>query len=140
LTAVVLRVVHLGRVAVVTAMLAGALTAASAALRVGSPASAAAGGAFMLADFALIRLLVSRVIRPGGSRALAFVALIVKVMLFVGLLAVVALQLPVEPLSFAAGASMLPAAFVLEAIWLGDPVGPLEPPARAGGGANTNLD
>lgn len=94
----------------------------------------------MLADFALIRLLVSRVIRPGESRATALVLMIFKVMLFVGLLAVVILQLPVEPLSFAAGASMLLAAFVLEAVWLGDPVGPLEPPVRAGGGVNTNLD
>lgn len=136
----VLRVVHLGRVAAVTAALVGVLAGASALSNLGSPVGMAAGGAFMLVDFALIRLLVSRVIRPGGSRAMALVLMIVKVMVFVGLLAVVVLQLPVEPLSFAAGASMLPVAFVLEAVWLGDPVGPLEPPAKAGSGVNTKLD
>lgn len=87
--------------------------------------SVALGGAFMLGNFHLLRMLVSRLIRPAsgrGQRWWAIVVLALKSLLAVLLVAAVVFQFPVAPLSFAFGASMLLVAAVLEAVLLGEPV------------------
>lgn len=104
-----------------SAVLVGLAAALSAMGSLGDVASVLAGGAFMLADFHLIRILVSRLIRPGAGRALAYGGLALKFLLVLVLVVAVFRQWPVEPLSFAAGASMLLVAALLEATWLGTP-------------------
>jgi hypothetical protein len=94
----------------------------AALAKVGRPSSIVAGGGFMLADFHLIRLLVSRLIAPGMSQGWTVLLLTIKFLLAVGLIAGVLFQLPVEPISFAVGASTLLAAIVLDACALGEPV------------------
>ncbi|MFQ5477701.1 MAG: hypothetical protein ACE5E4_03705 [Candidatus Binatia bacterium] len=79
----------------------------------------------MLANFHLIRLLVSRLIRGGTSRAWSLVLFTLKLLLGIGLVAGTLYQLPVEPLSFAVGATMLLVAALLDATLLGEPVGAL---------------
>ncbi|RMD85960.1 MAG: hypothetical protein D6815_00780 [Candidatus Dadabacteria bacterium] len=95
----------------------------SAATGCGSPASLAAGGLFMAVDFHLIRLLVSTVMTPGRSRTAAFLLVAAKGGLLLGLLGFLFYRFPLEPLSFAAGTSLLLAAAVADAVWLGEPVG-----------------
>jgi hypothetical protein len=87
--------------------------------------SVAAGGAVMLANFHLIRMLVSLLMARGSGRwaqASGLVLLTLKLLLGLVLVAGVLYQFPVEPMSFAAGASMLLVACVLEAAWFGEPV------------------
>lgn len=106
-------------------MHAGAVLAAAAAsyaLRAGDPLSVLLGGAVMGANFALLRIIAayacSAAARPGRPRraALAVAAFVLKFALFLALLAAVFLRLPVEGLSFAAGATPLLVAFVIEAL------------------------
>jgi hypothetical protein len=120
-----LRRVSLPRVAKLILVLTTATTACAVVTGVGDAWSIALGGAFTLANFHLIRMLVSLLIRPelgrrAGPRALVLVTL--KLLLVVALVAGVVYQLPVAPLSFAIGASTLLVACVLEAGVLGDPV------------------
>jgi hypothetical protein len=114
--------VRVGRVA---AALVVAATLLAAATGVGHPWSVAGGGAFMLADYHLIRLLVSRLIRPGASYAWTVVLLSLKFVLVIALIVGVFYQFPVAPMSFAFGASMLMVAAVLDAVWLGDDIDPV---------------
>jgi hypothetical protein len=101
------------------------LTAAAAVLggvAGADPVGVALGGTFMLGNFHLIRLLVSRLMTAEpeqGARAWAMVLLTLKLLLSVLLVAAVIYQFPVAPLSFAIGASMLLVAAVLEATLLG---------------------
>ena len=120
------RLVEPARVGRSCAFLVAAAVTASALSGLGSPVSLLAGGAFMLADFHLIRILVSRLIRPGAGRALAFGGLALKFLLVLALVVAVFYQWPVEPLSFAVGASMLLVAAVLDAVWLGTPTETVE--------------
>lgn len=113
------RLVEPLRVGRVSAVLVAVLAAAIALGGVGDVTSVLAGGAFMLVDFHLIRILVSRLIKPGAGRGLVFVGLGLKFLLVLGLVVAVFRQWPVEPLSFAAGASMLLVAALLDATVLG---------------------
>jgi hypothetical protein len=98
---------------------------ASAALTgLGEARSLLAGGAFMVLDFHLIRMLVSRLIRPGGSQAWTVLLLTLKFVLVVALIVGVFYQFPVAPMSFAFGASLLLVAAVLDAVWLGEEIEP----------------
>ncbi|RMF19966.1 MAG: hypothetical protein D6760_12495 [Deltaproteobacteria bacterium] len=110
----------MGRSALGLTALAAGLSAAAGW---GRWESVVAGGAFMTADFHLIRLLVSRLMAPERSRTAALALLTAKVVLVLLLLAGLFVRLPIEPLSFALGATLLPVAAVLDAVWLGDPVG-----------------
>jgi hypothetical protein len=115
---------RIGRVAVV--LTCGAVVV-SVLTGVGDPQGVAAGGAVMVLNYHLIRTLVSRLITPRGSRLPAIGALVLKF----GLMGVLVLGLfyrfPVEPMSFAFGASLLSVAAVLDATLLGRPI----PPAAA---------
>ncbi len=114
---------RIGRVAV-------ALTCGAAVVSVltglGDPLGVAVGGAFMLLNYRLIRTLVSRLIAPGVGRFPALGALVLKF----GLMGVLVLGLfyrfPVEPMSFAFGASLLSVAAVLDATLLGRPIPPAD--------------
>jgi len=123
-----LRTVSLGRISVVTGLLVGLLASLAALTAVAEPPSILLGGAFMLADFHLIRLLVSRLIAPGMSQGWTVLLLTAKFLFGIVLIAGVMYQLPVEPLSFAAGASVLLVAIVLDASVFGSPVEPGEGP------------
>ena len=128
------RVADLRRLALVAGLLTLGMAAAAAVAGVGAPVSLLLGGAFMLANLYLIRMLVSRLIRPGAGRGSTVFLLVSKFFLVLLLLAGVLYQFPVDPLSFAAGATTLVVAAVLEAVWLGSPAPPLpteeEPPAK----------
>lgn len=113
------RLVEPLRVGRVSAVLVAVLAAATVLGGVGDVTSVLVGGAFMLADFHLIRILVSRLIKPGAGRGLAFVGLGLKFLLVLALVVAVFRQWPVEPLSFAAGVSMLLVAALLDATVLG---------------------
>ena len=113
------RLVEPLRVGRVSAVLVAVLAAAIALCGVGDVTSVLVGGAFMLADFHLIRILVSRLIKPGAWPGLAFAGLGLKFLLVLALVVAVFRQWPIEPHSFAAGASMLRVAALLDATVLG---------------------
>ena len=117
-----LRKVEPARVSAISVFLLAALVPLSALVGLGHPASIACGGAFMLANFYLIRLLVYRLIKPGVSRALTMALLAAKFLLIIALVGGVMYQWPVEPLSFALGASVLLVAALVDATVLGEPV------------------
>ena len=103
----------------------------------GSPRDIVLGAGFMIGDFLLIRILVSRLMRPAANRGLTLLLLQAKFIMVLLLFAGVMMQWHVEPMSFALGASLLLVALLLEAMLTGDPVPDLEPDAAgvaAGGG------
>ncbi len=118
-----LRSVDLGRVVRLTMAMVAAAAAVAALSGAAAPVSLLLGGAFMLVNVHLIRLLVSRQITPGASKGVAFALLGAKLLLLSLLLVAVFRQFPVAPLSFAFGASLLLVAAVAEAVLLGEPVG-----------------
>lgn len=117
-----LRTVSLNRVVLWTVVLAAAAAALAALCGIGSPRDVGIGAAVMLGNFSLIRMLVSRLITPRASKAATLFLVFAKFGLMLGLVAAVFLQFPVEPLSFATGATQLLVACVLEAALLGRPV------------------
>ena len=121
-----LRTVSLNRVVVGTVVLTVATAAAGSMSDLADPLSIGAGAAFMLVNFGLLRMLVSRLTVPGASKTSGLVILGGKFALFLLLIAGVVFRLPVEPGSFALGATTLLAASVLEAALLGEPVGSVE--------------
>ncbi|HYB98362.1 MAG TPA: hypothetical protein VEC57_04435 [Candidatus Limnocylindrales bacterium] len=112
----------LTRIAVVAAALAAVVSAAGAVTGIGSAAGIALGAAFALANFYLLRLLVSRLITPAASGKVTVFLLVAKFFLLLALLAAVFYQVPVAPLSFAVGASTLVVAIVVEGTLLGAPI------------------
>ena len=120
-----LRRVDLRSVSRLTIVLTASLSLVGLWTGVPHPPSAAAGGAVMLANFHLIRMLVSLLMRPGlgpWAPVAALVLLTLKLALAVVLVAGVLYQFPVEPMAFAAGASMLLVSCVLEAAFVGEPI------------------
>ncbi len=94
---------------------------------VGSPSSVLLGGAFMIVNFSLIRMLVSRLIRPGASKGATMALLAAKFFLLLLLVVAVLAQFPVEPMSFGVGATALVIAAVLEGTLLGEVLPPPDP-------------
>ena len=88
------RLVEPLRVGRVSAVLVAVLAAAVALGGVGDVTSVLVGGAFMLADFHLIRILVSRLIKPGAGPGLAFAGLGLKFLLVLALVVAVFRQWP----------------------------------------------
>jgi len=127
-----LRAVSVERIGWVAAALTCAVALLSVLTGVGDGLGVAAGGGFMVLNYRLIRTLVSRLITPGVSRFPALAALVLKF----GLMGVLVLGLfyrfPVEPMSFAIGASLLPVAAVLDATLLGRPISPADADERDG--------
>ena len=78
----------------------------------------------MLADFHLIRMLVSRLITPAMSQGSTVFLLTLKFFLIIVLVAGVLYQFPVAPMSFAVGASLLLLACLIDVVLLGDVVDP----------------
>ena len=128
-----LRTVSTRRIVCTTAILVLACAAVAALSGYGHAASLLAGGAFMIADFHLIRMLVSRLITPHANRGWALLWLGLKFFLMIVLIAGVFYQFPVAPMSFALGASMLMVAAVIDATALGSPVPVLDGAVRATG-------
>ena len=114
-----LRTVSTRRIVCTTAILVLACAAVAALSGYGHATSLLAGGAFMIADFHLIRMFVSRLIKPGVSSAAPIVLLTLKFFLVIVLIVGVFYQFPIAPMSFAFGASLLLLAAVLEAVALG---------------------
>ncbi len=114
---------HIANIAVLLVALAAAASGVSGR---GSPLSVLAGGAFMIANFHLIRMLVSRLIRPGASKRATMAMLAAKFFLVLLLVVGVMVQFPLEPMSFAVGATGLVLAAVLEGTLFGEPVGAME--------------
>ncbi|MFT4571465.1 MAG: hypothetical protein ACI8TX_000908 [Hyphomicrobiaceae bacterium] len=135
-----LRTVSLNRIVLWTVLMAVSVACISAAANIGSPPSVAIGAGVMVANFSLIRMLVSRLITPRASKAATLFLVIAKFGLVLGLVAGVFLQFPVEPLSFATGATLLLVACVVEAALLGRPVDALidELPASSTGSGPQN--
>lgn len=128
----ILRKVSLNRVVLLTAILAVLGGLLLPLLGVGSGPDLMLGAAVMVADFSLIRLLVSRLIRPLGNKAVTLFLILAKFALLVLLVVAVFRQFPIEPLSFAAGATLLLVACVIEAALLGTPVDPYPGAEQAG--------
>ena len=119
------RRISLARISNTTVILVAAAAVLGLATGVAHGWSVALGGAFMLANFHLLRLMVLLVMRPASgpnARTWAVALLTLKLLLAVALVAAVIYQFPVAPLSFALGATMLLIAAVLEATLLGEPV------------------
>jgi len=120
-----LRRVSLRRISHVTLLLAAAGAGIGELSGVADGASIVCGGLVMWANFHLIRLLVSLLIRPGlgpWAQMWGLSLLTLKLLLAVVLVAGVFHQFPVSPMSFAFGASMLLVATVLEATVFGEPL------------------
>ena len=113
------RQVDLRRVGWMTAAIGVGSAAVSAVSGVGDPLGVLAGGAFATGNFYLIRMLVSRLIRPSADRKGAAFVLSVKFILLLALIAGVLFQLPISPVSFGFGASAVVLAIVLEGVVLG---------------------
>ena len=80
-----------------------------------SPASVAAGGAFMGANVNLMKHLLRRVLQPGGESrvGIAIGLLVLKLGLFLGLLLLLFRRISIDGLSFAGGATVFLVAAVL---------------------------
>lgn len=116
------RRVDLQRVATTTVVLTAAAALGTAIIGSGDPWSIAAGGAVMLANYHLIRMLVSQLIRPRLSKAAVVFLFVSKFALFFALVAGAFYRLPIEPRSFAVGATQLLVAAVIEALIMGEPL------------------
>ena len=125
-----LRTVDIVRVGRVAGLVTLAAAAVSWACGRGDPSSVLVGGAVMVANYHLIRMLVSRLIGADQSTGKAAVALVAKLVLMIVLVAGVLYRFPIAPGSFAVGATSLLVAVLLEACLLGTPVAPLEDTAE----------
>jgi hypothetical protein len=120
-----LRRVSLQRISSVTLGLAFGAAVCALATGWADAASIALGGGVAWANFHLIRLLVSLVVRPGfgpWAQAWGLLLLTLKLLLAIVLVAGVFYQFPVAPMSFAFGATMLLVAIVLDATLFGEPL------------------
>lgn len=88
----------------------------------GDASSVAFGGLFSVANFHLIRVLVSRLMTPGVDGGRTSAVLGAKFLLLLALLAVCLARWPVEPLSFVVGIATIVVAIVLDGVLLGEPV------------------
>lgn len=105
-----------------TVALTAVMALGSAVIGVGNPWSIAAGGAVMLANYHLIRMLVSQLIRPRLGKAGVVFLFASKFAFFFALVAGAFYRLPIEPRSFAVGATQLLVAAVIEASIMGEPL------------------
>ena len=92
-------------------------------------ASALAGGGVAMANLYLIRAAVSRLIAAPRRPLVGVLAVVGKLSLGVALVAAAFSRLPIEPMPFALGVTVLLAAVLLETLVLGSPI-PSEPEAR----------
>ena len=82
-----------------------------------APASVLLGGAVMGVNFWLMRQLATRLFTAGGRRPQVVLALmLIKFSLFLGLLGLLFWRVPLDPLAFGVGASVLLVACVAAAL------------------------
>jgi len=83
-----------------------------------APASVLLGGAVMGVNFRLLHGLISRLLSPDAARSAGVVLALMlgKFALLVGLLALLLWRTPLEPLSFAVGATVLLVAIVFSTL------------------------
>ena len=84
--------------------------------------SALGGGLVAVANLYLIRTAVSRLIAAPQRPAVGVGAVLIKLVLGVGMIAAAFARLPIEPVPFALGISVLLAAVLIEALLLGSPI------------------
>jgi len=108
------------RIEILHAALVAVLLAALLPMRIVEPQSLLCGALFMGANFLLLALGIRWVLAPfaGKGRIKTGIALLVlKMVLFLGLGALLLFRVSVEPLSFALGFSCLLVAVTCERIW-----------------------
>ena len=120
-----LRTIDIARIGRLAALLTVVVAAGSVLSGLGEPASVLLGGFVMVANYHLIRVLVSRLIGADLSSGKAAIALIAKLAVMILLVTGAFYQFPIAPGSFAVGATLLLIAILLEACFFGKPVGPL---------------
>jgi len=113
--------IDLSRITRVHVGLVGAAGTLAAATHLGDPGSVLLGGAVMGLNFVLLRWIVGAVLsgdpdKAGRRKAMGIGALVLKMTLFLTLLAGVFWRLPVDGMSFAFGATLLIVACVVEAL------------------------
>jgi len=102
-----------------TAVLAAGLVLTSG---IAAAASATAGGVVAVVNLYLLRTAVSRLIAAPRRPLVGVIAVLAKLVLVVSLVAAAFSRLPVDPLPFALGISVLLAAVLFEALFLGSPI------------------
>jgi hypothetical protein len=98
--------------------LLGAASLIGALSGLAGPGSVLLGGAVMGGNFWLLRQTVGRLLTPArrGQRRAIFFLMTVKFAIFLGLLALLFWRVPLDPMGFAAGATMLPLACLIVAL------------------------
>jgi hypothetical protein len=122
---VTLRTIDIARVGRSAALITVVVAAGSALSGLGEPASVLLGGFVMVANYHLIRVLVSRLIGADRSTGKAAIAFIAKLAVMILLVTGAFYRFPIAPGSFAVGATLLLVAILFEACFFGKPVGPL---------------
>ena len=113
------RTVRIERIWKTTILLTVVLAVLCRALGVGDSVSLLFGGAVSIANFHLIRFLVSRLMSPAAGGNLALIVAL-KFLLLLTLVAIALKRLPLDLASFLAGTGTIVVAIVLDAIWLGE--------------------
>lgn len=119
------RVVDVGRIGRTTAVLSATVALAAWGLVDASTGlSVAAGGVLVIVNLSLIRAIVSRLIarsrRTGQGVGLVILKLAVTVLVAAAMFS----GLPIEPVPFSVGVSMLLVSVLLDVCVLGEPVAP----------------
>src|SRR4051812_7904798 len=117
----VARTIRIDRIWKTTILLTVALALLCGVTKSGDPASIALGGAISVANFHLIRFLVSRLMSPAAGDRLALIVAL-KFLLLLTLVAIALRRLPIDLASFLLGTGTIVLAIVLDALWLGERV------------------
>lgn len=116
------RSVSIVRIAKTASLLTVALAILGLASGVGDAPSLLFGGAFSVANFHLIRWMVSRLISPDSAGPRMGSVVSTKLFLLLALLAVALKRLPIDAASFLVGGGTLLIAVIFDAVWLGEVV------------------
>jgi hypothetical protein len=87
-------------------------------------ASVAAGGALVVANLSLIRAIVSRLIARSRRTAQGIGLVVLKLVATIVIVAAIFSGLPIQPVPFSVGVSMLLVSVVLDVCVLGSPIAP----------------
>lgn len=120
------RSVSIERITKTSLVLTVLLALLCAATGVGDSVSALAGGAVSAVNLHLIRMVVSRLMSPDAIGPRMSSVVTTKFLLLLAVLAVGLQRLPIDAASFLFGGGSLLIAILLDAMWLGQPVGPPE--------------
>jgi len=118
---VIARIVRVDRIWKTTIFLTIVLALLCGTAKVADPASIVLGGAISVANFHLIRFLVSRLMSPAAGDRLALIVAL-KFLLLLTLVAVALKRLPIDLASFLVGTGTIVVAIVVDALWLGERV------------------